>query len=303
MVKKTTLFSLLVILAGLVFLFGCDQIQSAFQTSGPTRGSGAQSQKQGEKPQVQGTVLATINGEVITLEKFDENIQNLRALSPDIKIETKEDKKAYLRDLITQELVYQEAIARGIDRQKDVVDAVKDFKKGVMARQLILDETKGITVDPATIEAFYNQHKAKFAEPEQIRAREIVVSSESTAREILISLLQGADFATTAKTRSISSSASKGGDLGVVKPGEKFEKFDEVVSTLEAGEISQIFQGPEGYYIVKVEEKTGGEIPALYEVSDTIKNLLIQDQQAQRLNELTDKLRRNAKIEIKEELL
>ena len=311
MVKNFKAFFLFIVFISLGALTGCDMIQSAFQTPGKTTTSRNLAPGGGETNVPPGTVLAKINNDVITLESFDEKIKNLQMLSPDIKINTPDAKKAYLNDLVTQELIFQEARARGIDRKKDVKDALDEFKKSVMARQLILDETKGLTVESSEVEAFYNQYKKEFAAPEEIHAREIVVPTEAAAKDILISLLQGGDFAAAAKEKSVSPSASKGGDLGIVKKGEPFAKFYDVVSTLEAGQVSQIFNGPNGFYIAKVEEKKGGAIPQLTDkmpnsdltVYDQIKNGLLQQKQAQRIQDLTDKLKREAKIEIKADLL
>ncbi|HAJ57681.1 MAG TPA: hypothetical protein DCL35_07975 [Candidatus Omnitrophica bacterium] len=284
-----------------IFLLGCDQIQGMFQTSLAT--SKSKVSEAPAQPQVQGTVLARINNDVITLESFDEKIKNLESLSPDIRIDTPDAKKGYLNDLIIQELIVQEAKARGIDKAKDIKDAVDEFKKGAMVRQVIMDETKGVMVQPSEIESFYNQYKKEFAAPEEIKVREIVVSSEATAKEVLISLLQGADFASVAKERSIAPSAGKGGDLGFVHLGDKFENFGKAVAVLDAGQVSPIFKGPDGFYIVKVEEKKGGAVPQLAEVYDQIKNGLLQQKQSERIKELSDKLKRDAKIDIKEDLL
>ncbi|MBI5873199.1 MAG: peptidyl-prolyl cis-trans isomerase [Candidatus Omnitrophica bacterium] len=292
--------------SALLLLAGCEQIKGMFQptlaSSKPKAAvSSVGSQETGAT--VQGTVLAKINNAVITLESFDEKVKAMESLSPDIKINTPDAKKGYLNDLVMQELIVQESKARGIDKLKDIKDAVEEFKKGAMVRQIVLDETKGITVQPAEIEAFYNQYKKEFAAPEEIRVREIVVSSEAIAKEILISLLQGADFASVAKERSISPTASKGGDLGLIKLSDKFENFGKAVAVLDAGQISPIFKGPEGFYIVKVEEKKGGSVPPLAEVYDQIKNGLLQQKQTERIKDLSDRLKRDAKIEIKEDLL
>lgn len=287
---------------------GCDLMQNLFPgtfASAPkvTGKTAAATPAADTGESVLGTVLARVNNVVITLENFDEKVKNIEALSSDIKINTLDAKKAYLNDLVTQELLIQEARARGIDKKKDIKDAIEEFKKQVLARQLVMDETTGIVIEPAEIESFYNQYKKEFAAPEEIKAREIVVSSEAAAREILIGLLQGGDFAAVAKERSIAPSAAQGGDLGVVKKGDKFDKFHEVISTLEPGQVSQIFKGTDGFYIAKVDQKKGGTVPPLSEVYDQIKNGLLQQKTAARIQELTEKIKREAKIEIKEDLL
>ncbi len=298
-------FVIFCLIIGLSALTGCDEIKKMLQVA-PSPGA---SPAQKEVPTPKGTTLATINNATITLESFDEKIKNLAAL--DVKIETLEDKKAYLNDLILQELVYQEALARGIDKKKDVREAVEEFKKGAMARELILDETRGINVEPAEVEAYYNQYKSQLARPAQASVREIVVPGEADAKQVMIALLGGQDFAALAKEKSRAASAAGGGDLGFYNPQDKFEKYNNMVQTLEPGQFSQYFSGPDGYYIVKVEEKKGGAIPGLTEkipgadatYYDYIKETLLAQKRAQRIQDLTDRLRRGATIEIKEELL
>ncbi len=300
-----------VLLSGLILgscsLAGCDMIQNMFSTAPAapkvTAKTTAPSAAEQAGETIQGTVLDRVNNDVITLESFDEKVKAIESVSPDVKLNTPDAKKNYLNDLVIQVLLIQEARGRSIDKKKEVGDAIDEFKKQVLIRQLVMDETKGITVEPSEIETFYNRYKKEFAAPEEIKVREIVVSSEATAKEILIGLLQGGDFAAVAKERSIAASASKGGDVGVVKKGDKFDKYNEVISTLEAGQVSQIFKGPDGFYIVKVEERKGGTVPSLNEVYDQIKNGLLQQKTAARIQELTDKLKREAKIEIKEDLL
>lgn len=294
----------------MVSLVGCDQIQAIFQPTLAPKITSASSTSAAESSSavtsaVSGTVLAKINDEVITLEDFDQKIKDVQAADPEAKLSTIEEKKNFLNGLVNQELFYQEAKGRGIDKKKDVQDAIREFSRGIVIQQLIIDETKGIAVERSEVESFYNQYKREFASPQEAHVREIVVSSESTAKEILISLLQGGDFAAIAKERSISPSAAKGGDLGFLKPAEsgKFDKFAEVISTLEPGAVSQIFKGPEGYYIVKVEERRGGDVPALVDVYQQIKDGLTIQKSEQRGQDLIDKLKRDAKVEIKEELL
>jgi len=287
-------------------LTGCDEIKKMLQIA-PSGGSSSSGRAAASRPQ--GTVLATINGEIITLESFEDKISNLASL--DVVIDSVDDKKAYLNDLVLQQLIYEEAVARGIDKKKEVREAIEEFSKGAMARELIMDETRGINVEPSEVETYYNQFKDKMAMPTQASVREIVVPVESDAKEAMISLLGGTDFSALAKEKSRVASAADGGDLGFYAPDSKFEKYNEVVQTLEPGQFSQYFSGPDGYYIVKVEEKKGGSVPQLTEkipgtdatYYDYIKETLLAQKRAQRIQDLTDRLRRDGTIEIKDELL
>jgi len=87
-----------------------------------------------------------------------------------------------------------------------------------------------------------------------VRAREGL--SEAEARERLRKLRaqieSGADFAEVAKNNSEDSSASKGGDLGWVAPGDTVPEFERVMNALKDGEVSQPIQTPFGWHLVQV---------------------------------------------------
>ena len=299
----------LVFVLMLSFSSGCDQINDLISkfskpdTNLSQKTKTAKALKKEAKPEVKGTVLAKVGEHTITLEEFQENVKNLQALSEEIKLDTFETKSELLREMVNQELLYQEAKSRGIERREEVKKAVENYLRGTMVQQLVLDATENVTIEAQEIESFYNEYKDQFSEPEERKVREIVVSSEADAKQILISLLQGADFAGIAREKSISSSKGNGGDLGFIKRGEKFGKFDEIVFSIDRGEVSSIFKGLDGYYVVRVDQIKEGKARLLTEVWDPIKETLLALKKQQKLQDLTEKLRQDAKININEELI
>ena len=95
-----------------------------------------------------------------------------------------------------------------------------------------------------------------------IRAREGL--SESEAREKLQRLRErivaGADFGEMAKQQSEDSSATKGGDLGWVAPGDTVPEFEKVMNALRDKEVSQPIQTPFGWHLVQVLERRSDEL-------------------------------------------
>jgi parvulin-like peptidyl-prolyl isomerase len=172
----------------------------------------------------------------------------------------------------------------------------------------MIDITENVTVDAQEIETFYNQYKDQITEPEQRRIREIIVSSELRAKEIYISLLNGEDFATIAKEKSVADSSALAGDIGFISSGqrgEEYKKYDEIAFALDQGETSSIFKGPKGYYIIRVEEIKKPEAKSLSDpvLWEQIKTTVLGLKQQQRLQDLVDKLKNDAQIEINEDLL
>ena len=96
-----------------------------------------------------------------------------------------------------------------------------------------------------------------------VRAREGV--SDAEARSKLAAIRDrivngGADFAEMAKQNSEDGSASKGGDLGWVAPGDTVPEFERAMNQLRDGEVSQPVQSPFGWHLVQVLERRSDEL-------------------------------------------
>jgi len=265
--------------------------------------------KPGASPtsQVKGTIVAKVNNIPITLEELNKDIENYNAMvpadKPEEKITTLDRKVNYLKnDMVRRVLLYQLGLARGIDKKEEVVKALERTKQDLLVIELLRQEAEKVDISSKEIEDYYNTYKDELKEPEERKIREVVVPSEQEAKEILIQLLQGADFATLARDRSKSASAKDGGDLGFMGKNKKFAQFDTVAfsESLDVGKISNIFQGPEGYYILKIEAKRGGKEKSLTEMWDDIKRGLTFLKQQRVIKDLMDKLSSEAKLEFYE---
>ena len=254
-----------------------------------------------------GPIVAKVNNISIGLDDLNEDIAlynaNVPAERPELKIVTREQKVNYLKnEIVRRALIYQHALDKGLERSDEVRQAVEKNKRDLMVLQDIKDITKSITVTSKEVEDYYNTYKEQLKEPEERQISEIVTGSEQDARDILIQLLQGADFATLAKSNSKSVSAKDGGNLGFIQKGKKSAQFDAAAfsDSLDPGKISSIFKTPDGYSIVKLEAKRGGKQKPLSEMWDDINRGLVFLRQQQAIEELIGKLSREAKIEVSE---
>ncbi len=254
---------------------------------------------------VKGTVIAKVNNIPVTLEELDQEIalynQLLPADKPEAKITTREQKISYLKDeMVRRLLLYNEALNRGLDRKEEVISALEKNKRDIMVVELIKEMTSNVKADSSEIEQYYDTYKDQLKEDEERRIREIVVSGEQDANNILIQLLQGADFATLAIERSKAPSKKDAGDLGYIKKGTKFAQFDSVAFSegLEPGKISNVFKGPDGYYIVKLEAKRGGQTRSLKDIWSQIEQGLTFLKQRQKIDELVSRLSADPKFKV-----
>lgn len=266
---------------------------------------------------VKGTLVAKVNNIPITLEEMNRYIDIYNAsidLREDLteeqkklaKIDTRDKKLDYLKNVLIRQMVfYQTALDKGLDRKEEINEVLNRYKIAVLSQEMQNEIVKNISVSSAEIEEAYKNNKDLFREPEARRIREIVTKTEEEARQILIELLQGGDFATVARNRSIAESAKNGGDLGFIKKGqrgEKFVNFDEVAFSpaLQQGALSTVFKGPEGFYIIKIEAIKEGRQVSLSEAWDTIKAILLARKQQEELDRVYSQLSREVKIEVYE---
>lgn len=282
-----------------MFLSGCEKI---FPAKKPAK---VISSAESVSAEVKGTVIAKVNNQPITLEELKEEVEAFNKYvpqdKPEQKIDSLDKKISYLKnEMIRRSLLAQAALDKGLDKKEALEKALTNFKQNLLVAELVKLETENVEVTSAEVEDYYNQYKEQLKEPEERRIREIVVAAENDAKDVLIELLKGGDFATLAQMRSISASAKNGGDLGYIKKGLKSPQFDEAAFsfTLDSGRTSNYFKGPEGYYILKLEAKREGKVKSLSELWDDIKNGLKFLKQQKKVEDLISKLSADAKIEV-----
>ncbi|MCK4859186.1 MAG: peptidyl-prolyl cis-trans isomerase [Candidatus Omnitrophica bacterium] len=254
-------------------------------------------------------VIAKINEDIITLKEFKNKIEILPENSDALlgyDTNTLEGKKRFLEDLISRELLVQEAEKRGINKKKDIVAKLgnlEDLKKQILIAELVKDLKIKISISDEEISDFYNRYKENFVQSEKIRARQIIVKDGKKAKQILVQLLQGANFAMLAKEKSIGPNAGKGGDLGFFSRGEMPKPFDDVVFNLKKGDTSGIIAISDGYHIARLTERKKAKQKDIKEVTEEIKRRLSGEKEARQLQDLLEKLKEKGKIEVNEEFL
>lgn len=105
---------------------------------------------------------------------------------------------------------------------------------------------------------------------QQTHARHILIKvnqivSASEARRKLVELKERLDnkaakFEDLARLYSNDGTASKGGDLGWIYPGDTVPEFERAMNALKPGEISQPVESPFGYHLIEVLERKTEEV-------------------------------------------
>ena len=150
------------------------------------------------------------------------------------------------------------------------------------------------TVSPTKVAEYYRTHREEFSSKQEVKLRMIMVpsraeegnaaSQKAMAEEILAKLAGGADFARIAQMYSEDSTRDVGGDWGWIEKKTLAAPLEKVAFSLRKGKISNIVELGGNYYILKVEDRRGGETKPLAAVRLDIEKKLMQEE-AQRLQE------------------
>lgn len=142
---------------------------------------------------------------------------------------------------------------------------------------------------------------------DQTRARHILVrvnevTSESEAKAKIERVREriegGANFADQAKANSEDASASKGGDLGWVNPGDTVPEFEQAMEKLKTGEMSAPVRSPFGWHIIVVEERRTQDVTQDRK-RDVARNAIRQRKAEEQFQEFLRQLRDRAYVEYK----
>lgn len=290
---------------------GCDKLTSFVEyfspnkkiTSAPSSSTAPIKEKSASAPIAPApNALAQVGNWTITVDEFNERLKNLKAVVPEFDITDLDSQKLVLEELIRQQLLVIDAEQNGMADKKEIAQAVEEFRRTLLVREVVTKVTQDIKVTEDEAQKFYTDNSAEFVEPAQWHLREIVVDTQEQANGILADILKGADFSQTAKEKSRGKTAADGGDLGFVsEPGS--EALRNVLASLEAGGVSSVFKSPDGFTIVKLEEKKGGQSKAFAEIKNEIMEGLTLMKQQQAIMQYLSDLQQKIPVKTNEGLL
>ncbi len=95
-----------------------------------------------------------------------------------------------------------------------------------------------------------------------IKASELVSDNEARnrLRNLKERLENKADFAQLARANSEDTSASKGGDLGWISPGDTVPEFERAMNAMQPGQISDPVRSPFGWHLIQVVERRSADL-------------------------------------------
>jgi len=137
-------------------------------------------------------------------------------------------------------------------------EAIKGLKNGEVSG--VLRSPNGLHIVRLNDRRGQNApHIVSQTHPRHILIKTSEVVSENDARERLVKLKErldnNADFAELARLQSEDASASRGGDLGWLSPGDTVPEFEKAMDELKPGQISGPVRSPFGWHLIQVMER------------------------------------------------
>lgn len=313
---------LVLVLIALGALTGCEQLpwssRNRVDASGPTTPEAAIMPVRPPVPADQ--IIADVNGAAISKTDVELRLQELKILVANAGQTwtplSQDQLKGVAEELVNTELMAQDMTARGRDRSLEVQQRWEYLRRGFFAQEWLRWQQEQLSVTGEEVQAYYDQNKMGFREPERRKLRQLVVASEDQASRALAQLHGGATtFEELAQQISVAPTASAGGllapwvmraddkqfafgseqeaqDSGVVSLDPALEKIAFAIDQVD--HVSSYALGADGrYHIFQLVEQGEARERPITDVWDDIKSFLL----AQKLQQALEGLKQPAKIQ------
>ncbi|WP_269532382.1 peptidylprolyl isomerase [Chitinimonas sp. BJYL2] len=236
--------------------------------------------------------VAVVNGVAIPQAQMDFILKQLAERgakdSPELRAKIRDD-------MITKEVIAQEAAKKGLSKDADVQVEAAMAQQNVLLKAFVQNFQKTNPIAEETLKAEYERIKAEAASRKEYSVRHILVKTEAEANAVIAELKKGKKFADLAKAKSQDpGSKDNGGLYDKVQQGQFVPEFDEAMRKLAKGQVTQTpVKTQYGFHVIKLEDVRAAQGPSF----DEVKAGLQQQAQGQALDKLIADLRAKAKVE------
>jgi peptidyl-prolyl cis-trans isomerase C len=277
----------------------------------------------GLTPEQAGRVLAKVGDKTITLGDFAQTLERMDQFDR-LRYQTKERRRELLQEIIDVELLALEAKRRGLDKQPEAEDAIRQVLRDALLAQARVALPSPAEIPASEVRAYYEANQARFSEPERRRVAAIVMDDKKEAEKVLKAAQKVKNATewgelfykhsqTAPKTRGPNAPVDLAGDLGIVGPMDDAKGANPKVpdpvraAVFKIGNVGSVAAEvvSEGgkHYIVRMNGITAAHHRTLAEADRTIRIALIQDKMQKIERDLEADLRKKFPVEIDDRAL
>jgi len=139
-------------------------------------------------------------------------------------------------------------------------------------------------VSSAQIADYYNKNKNRFSQPEKRDLRIVLTKTAAEAKKAKAALDSGQSFKSVASKYSIDQGTrDNGGLLSAVPKGQQEKALDDATFSAPKGKVVGPVKTQFGYYVFEVDKIMPGSQQSLDQSKDSIKQLLVSQQQQKKI--------------------
>ena len=230
---------------------------------------------------------ASVNGFIISNDVVEQGIQ--AAISQGQK-DSPELRKAVLGKMIEISLLAQQANKDGLANSDRANTQLALIRQNYLADLELSTYMTNNPVSDADVQAEYNREIASLGPQGMIveyKVSDIAVATEADAQAALARIKKGESFDKVAKSVSLAPNKVQGGAVGWVQAGQTLPQIASALTTLAKGQVSPApIQMPQGWYLIKLEDKKSSKPPTFEQAKAAIRNGLMQKKQFEFLSQL-----------------
>ncbi len=236
-------------------------------------------------------VVATVNGDKVYRSEV---LEAARGLPPQYQAQMQQIFPMLVERVVDFRLLAEAADEADLDKDEEVKRRVAKLQNDVM-REVYLQRRIDEQVNETALRTRYDAYIAANPAQPEVHARHILVEDEAKAKEMIVALNGGANFAELAQEHSTGPSSSQGGDLGYFTADQMVPEFSAKAFELGKGEYSKApIQTQFGWHVIKVEDRREGTPPTF----ESMEQQLRDEASREVVNGVLSGLRDGAEIEI-----
>lgn len=254
------------------------------------------------KKEEEGKIVARVGKTTLTIEEL------LSQIPPQLLVNASpETRRSLLDTWVSNELIYQDALKKEVDKKPEVSQQLEFTKKQIVIQAAMQDLIISARFIPESeARAYFREHEEEYNTT--IEVSHISLNSMGEGMDILEKLKEGKNFDSLARKYSTdSATAKKDGYFGSFRKGDliRLPVFEEYAFSLEKpGDITPVVQTEFGFDIIRlISHKKSREEIEYEDIAESIMQFLSQEKLEKISGAFIDSLRNLYKFEIHQEVL
>jgi peptidyl-prolyl cis-trans isomerase C len=266
-------------------------------------------------------VVAKIGDREVTLGDLEQRLLAEPAVVQS-QFASVQKRKEYLAKLVQFEVMVLEGQRRGLDKDPEVVEAMRQAMVRKYLQTALPEEVDPRSIPEADLKTYYDANPGVFHKPEQVELSHMLLSDKAKADQVRKEIESGAE-GNTAKLVSLwndyvvrvsedKASAPYLGALGLVSrtlpPGatpadqERFAALPKAMvdaaMALEPFTLGPVVQSDKGFHVILVTSKSPAVDKSFDAAKDSIRSRIAKRERDLRRQQLLEDLRAKAKVQI-----